>query len=277
MYDRIAIPKAGTVRPVGLLETTGALVASGLAWIGTATLFALRCIPKAFQRPFEIHETLRQLHQVGWQSMPLITAAGFAVGAVMSMHTRSSLERFGAESMIPAGVALALIRETGPLVTGLLVAGRVGASIGAELGSMRISEQIDALEALAVDSYKYLVVTRVIACVLALPLLTTLANFSGIVGGFLAETTVSGMTLSLYFDRAFSIVSFSDYIPATLKTMVFGFIIGTISAFFGFNATGGTEGVGRASTRSVVLSSIVLILGNVLLVRLIFFLFPEAG
>ena len=120
-------------------------------------------------------------------------------------------------------------------------------------------------------------VTRVIACIIALPILTTLMNFTGILGGFLAETTATGMSLNLYFDRAFSLIDITDYVPATLKTMVFGFIIATTSSYLGFTTDSGTEGVGRASTSSVVLSSILIILANVILVRIIFFIFPEAA
>jgi phospholipid/cholesterol/gamma-HCH transport system permease protein len=193
------------------------------------------------------------------------------------MHTRASLERFGAEALIPAGLAIALVRETGPLVTGLLLSGRIGAGIGAELAAMKVTEQIDALEASAVDSFKYLVVTRVVACMIAVPLLVTVMNFMGMLGGFLAEATISGMSLRLYFNAAFSSVQFTDFIPATVKTIVFGFIIAVISSYLGFTTTQGTEGVGRASTRSVVFSSILIITANVVLVRLIFFLFPEAA
>jgi phospholipid/cholesterol/gamma-HCH transport system permease protein len=245
-----------------------------LTWTGELTLFGLRAIRDAFRRPLEGQEIFRQVYEVGWRSLPLIAAAGFAVGVVLSMHTRASLERFGAEALIPAGLALALIKETGPLVTGLLFAGRVGAGIGAEVGAMRVSEQIDALESLAVDSFKYLAVTRVIACVLAMPILTTVMNFTGIVGGFVAETAISGTSFALYFDRAFSLIDFADYIPATMKTCVFGFIIGTVSTYLGYNTSGGTAGVGQASTRSVVFSSILVILSNVVLVKTIFFMFP---
>jgi phospholipid/cholesterol/gamma-HCH transport system permease protein len=142
---------------------------------------------------------------------------------------------------------------------------------------MRVTEQIDALEATAVDSFRYLVVTRVAACVIALPILTTVMNFAGILGGYLAESAATGMSLRLYFDRAFSLVDLTDYIPATLKTVVFGFIIATISSYLGFTTESGTEGVGRASTRAVVLSSILIIVSNVVLVRLIFFMFPQAA
>jgi phospholipid/cholesterol/gamma-HCH transport system permease protein len=247
-----------------------------LAFAGDAIVFGGRVLRDSVRAPFEGIEILRQIYEIGWRSLPLIAAAGFSVGAVLSMHTRASLEQFGAEALIPAGLALALFKETGPLVTGLLFAGRVGAGIGAELGAMRVTEQIDALESLAVDSFKYLVVTRVAACVLVLPLLTTVMNFTGIVGGFIAETAISGMSFALYWDRAWSLVGFADYIPATLKTCIFGFIIGTVASYLGYNTTGGTAGVGQASTRSVVITSILLIITNVVLVKAIFFFFPSA-
>jgi phospholipid/cholesterol/gamma-HCH transport system permease protein len=245
------------------------------AWAGNLAIFSAKVFREALRPPLELKEVARQVYEIGFRSLLLITTAGFAVGAVLSMHTRASLERFGAEALIPSGLALALFKETGPLVTGLLTAGRVGAGIGAELGAMRVSEQIDALESLAVDSFKYLVVTRVAACVLAMPILTTIMNFTGIFGGFVAETVISGMSFELYWDRAFSLIAFSDYVPATLKTCVFGFIIGTVSSFLGYNTKGGTEGVGQSSTRSVVYSSILLIVTNVVLVKAIFFFLPQ--
>ena len=262
-----------------MVERTGLGIIAFFGWVGEVSLFGLRAIREAFRPPFEFGEIGRQLYEIGWRSAPLIATSGFSIGVVLSMHTRASLERFGAEAMIPSGLALALIRETGPLVTALLVSGRVGAGIGAELGAMKVTEQIDALEAVAVDSFdsfKYLAVTRILACILALPLLTTIANLCGIFGGYLAESAISGMSWQLYFNRAFSMVEFSDLIPATLKTMVFGLIIGTVACYLGFTTTQGTEGVGRTSTRSVVMSSILIILTNVVLVRLIFFLFPPA-
>jgi phospholipid/cholesterol/gamma-HCH transport system permease protein len=260
-----------------MLDRVGNLVASFLATVGEVTLFALKAAREVVVPPFEFRETIRQIYELGLRSAPLIAVSGLAVGVVLSMHTRASLERFGAESMIPAGLAIALVRETGPLTAALLLSGRIGAGIGAELGAMRVTEQIDALEALAVDAFRFLVVTRVIACVIALPILTTLMNFSGMLGGFIAESTATGMSLSLYFTRAFSLIEMTDYLPATIKTMVFGFIIATMSSYLGFTTSSGTEGVGRASTRAVVLSSILIIVSNVILVRLIFFVFPEAA
>ena len=258
-----------------MIERIGALVVTALAWAGEVGLLGLRALREALRPPFETKELLRQLYDIGSRSAPLIAVAGFSVGIVMSMHSRSSLERFGAESLIPSVLALSLAREIAPLVAGLLVSGRVGAGIGAELGGMRVTEQIDALESLGVDSFKYLVVTRVLACMIAQPILTTLMSSTGIVGGFVAETVISDLSFRLYLDRAFSSMQFVDYVPATLKTVVFGFIIGTVSSYLGYNAAGGAEGVGKASTKSVVLSSILLILANVVLVKMIIFLFPE--
>jgi phospholipid/cholesterol/gamma-HCH transport system permease protein len=260
-----------------MLDSAGRFAVALLAATGEASIFALRTARELFTPPYEIRETIRQLYELGFRSAPLIAVSGVAVGVVLSMHTRASLERFGAESMIPAGLAIALVRETGPLTAGLLLSGRIGAGIGAELGAMRVTEQIDALEASAVDAFHYLVVTRAAACIIALPILTTIMNFAGMFGGFLAENAETGMSLTLYFDRSFSLVDMTDYIPATVKTAVFGFIIATISAYLGFTAESGTQGVGRASTRAVVLSSILIIVCNVVLVRLIFLIFPEAA
>jgi phospholipid/cholesterol/gamma-HCH transport system permease protein len=258
-------------------DRPGSAVASFLATVGEVSVFGGKAARQVFVPPFEFQETVRQVYELGVRSAPLIAVSGMAVGVVLSMHTRASLERFGAESMIPSGLAIALVRETGPLTAALLLSGRIGAGIGAELGAMRVTEQIDALEASAVDAFRFLVVTRVIACIIALPILTTLMNFAGMLGGYFAETAATGMSLSLYFNRAFSLIDMSDYIPATMKTMVFGFIIATMSSYLGFTTTSGTEGVGRASTRAVVMSSILIIVSNVILVRLIFFIFPQAG
>src|SRR6185369_2090647 len=218
----------------------------------------------AFKRPFELREISHQVYMTGCRSLPLVVTSGLAIGVVLSMHTRATMERFGAEALIPAALAVAMIGETPPLMTGLLVSGRAGAGIGAELGGMRVTEQIDALESLAVDSFHYLAVTRIIACMIAMPILTTVLNFSGLIGGFLAETAVSNVSLRLYFRQAFAGIGFVDYLPPTLKTVVFGFIIGVVSSCMGYTTTGGSEGIGRAATRSVVLSSMLLIVINVL-------------
>jgi phospholipid/cholesterol/gamma-HCH transport system permease protein len=240
-------------------------------------MFGGRAFVEAVRPPYEPREILKHIYQFGFRSAPLILAAGFAIGIVLSMHTRASLESFGAEAMIPAALAIALIRETGPLTAGLLVAGRVGAGIGAEIGAMKVTEQIDALEASAVDAFKYLAVTRVIALMVVMPLLTIMMDFSGILGGYVAEAAVSGMSWSLYFERAFSYITYSDIIPATLKTVVFGYLIAVVSSYLGFTTSRGTEGVGEASTRSVVMASMLLILSDVILVKVIFFFYPPVS
>jgi phospholipid/cholesterol/gamma-HCH transport system permease protein len=260
---------------VFLVDRVGFFVLGALESVGALATFGARALVESVRPPYEPAEILRHLYQFGLRSMPLVLTSGFAVGIVLSMHTRATLQRFGAEAMIPAGLAVALVRETGPLTTGLLVSGRVGAGIGAEIGAMKVTEQIDALEANAVDAFKFLTVTRVIACMIAMPLLTTLMNFAGIFGGYVAEAAVSGMPWRLYFERAFTFIGFSDLIPATLKTIVFGYLIAIVGCYLGFTATRGTEGVGEASTRSVVMSSILIILSDVILVKIIFFFYPQ--
>ena len=260
-----------------LVDRVGAGVLGVFESIGAVAAFGGRAVVEAVRPPYEPREILKHIYQFGYRSAPLILAAGFAIGVVLSMHTRASLESFGAEAMIPAGLAIALIRETGPLTAGLLVAGRVGAGIGAEIGAMKVTEQIDALEATAVDAFKYLAVTRILALMFVMPLLTIMMDFSGILGGYVAEVSVSGMSWSLYLERAFSYIEYSDVIPATLKTVVFGYLIAVAASYLGFTTSRGTEGVGEASTGSVVLASMLIILSDVILVKIIFFFYPAVS
>jgi phospholipid/cholesterol/gamma-HCH transport system permease protein len=260
-----------------LVDRAGTAALGVFEFVGAVAAFGARAVVEAPRPPSEMREIVRHVYQFGYRSAPLILAAGFAIGVVLSMHTRASLERFGAEAMIPAGLAIALIRETGPLVAALLVSGRVGAGIGAEIGAMKVTEQIDALEASAVDAFRYLAVTRIIALMIAMPLLTIMMDFSGIVGGYAAEAAVSGMSWQQYFERSFAYIGYSDIIPATLKTVVFGYLIAVVSSYLGFTTSRGTEGVGEASTRSVVMSSMLVILSDVVLVKLIFFFYPQVA
>lgn len=262
---------------LSVVDRAGAGAIGVFAFVGSVAAFGARAVVEAARPPYELREVLRHVYQFGYRSAPLILAAGFAIGVVLSMHTRASLERFGAEAMIPAGLAIALISETGPLVAALLVSGRVGAGIGAEIGAMKVTEQIDALEASAVDAFKYLAVTRIIALMIAMPLLTIMMDFAGILGGYVAEAAVSGMSWQQYLERSFSYIDYSDILPATLKTVVFGFLIATVSSHLGFTTTRGTEGVGEASTRSVVMSSMLVIVSDVILVKLIFFFYPQVA
>lgn len=244
---------------------------------GKVSLFGLRGVLDTFRRPFEGGQIVRQLSEVGAQSLPLVIASGFALGAVMTLHTRSTLVMFGATAVIPTVQAFAFFLEIGPLVTALLVAGRAGSGIGAVLADMRATEQIDGIESLSIDSFKFLVVPRIIACTLALPILTLFMDFSGLLGGFLSEFATSHLSLQLYLYRAFSAFQWSNFWPPTLKTCVFGFTIGTISSFFGYTTNEGAQGVGKAATRSVVVSSLMIILLDVVLIKAIFFIFPESA
>ena len=244
-------------------------------FLGAVTMFGLRAIRDVLRPPLEIHYLLKQLYDVGVGSMPLIVTSGFALGVVMDLHTRSTLVQFGATAEIPDFQAQAFFNEIGPLVAALLVAGRVGAGMGAELANMRATEQIDAIETLSIDSFKFLVVTRIAACTLMLPLLTLFMDVAGILGGFVSEHFSSNLSWQLYVTRAFDGVAVANFIPPTLKTAVFGYLIGTISCFFGYTTNEGSDGVRRASTNSVVVSSLAIILSDVILLKCIFFWFPD--
>src|SRR2546421_4019503 len=238
-------------------------------WFGDLGLFCGRLIRAALAPPYEFGELLRQCDAIGSKSLPLVALAGGATGVVLSLQIRDSLTRFGAKSLLPAVIVFSIIKESGPIITGLVLSGRVGAGIGAELGSMKVTEQIDAMEASAVDPYKFLVATRVLACILMLPLLTLASDFCGIFMGWIANMLAEPISLRLFLESGFKNALFSDFIPPTLKTMVFGFIIGLVSCFQGMRTRGGTEGVGRSATSSVVLSSLFVVVADVLLVRLI--------
>ncbi|HZR64763.1 MAG TPA: ABC transporter permease [Terriglobales bacterium] len=254
-------------------KSPGGHVSTFFRFAGELGLFGFRAVHNSFRPPFEFKEIVNQIFEVGWRSGPLVLVSGFAFGAVIALETRASMVNFGAQAMIPQAVSFGLFQDMGPLLTALLVSGRVGAGIGAELAGMRVTEQIDAIEALAVDSFKYLVVTRIIACVIAMPVLTLLLDFAGLVGGMAADLFALHMSARLFVADAFNSMSWSDFVPPTLQTVVFGFIIGTLSCYLGYTATEGAAGVGRASTRSVVFSSVLVIVAEVILVKGIQFWF----
>jgi phospholipid/cholesterol/gamma-HCH transport system permease protein len=243
-------------------------------WFGDLGMFCGRLTAPFFVPPYEIREFVHQFDELGSKSLPLAALAGAATGVVISLSTRDSLIRFGAKSLLPEIIVLSIIKESGPIITALVVSGRAAAGIGAELGSMKVTEQIDAIEVSAVNPYKFLVATRVLACVLMLPLLTLITDFCGIVMGWVTNTLADPISLRLFLTNGFQDVTFGDFLPSTLKTMVFGLIIGLVACFQGMRAKGGTEGVEHAATTSVVLSSLLIILADVLLVRLILVFFP---
>lgn len=250
-------------------------LASFFEWFGELGVFSARVARAAFRLPWEGRELLRQMDAIGAKSFPLVALAGAATGVVLSLQTRESLTRFGAKALLPEVIVFSLIKESGPVITALIVSGRVGAGIGAELGSMRVTEQIDAMEVSAVDPYKFLAATRVLACVCMLPLLTLAADFCGIILGWISATLANPITLQLFMHRGLQDATLSDFLPPTFKTAVFGLIIGFVACFQGMRSKGGTEGVGRSATSSVVISSLFIILADVILVRLIQVFFPS--
>src|ERR1700691_1660376 len=255
-------------------DSFGTVIDRSLAWFGDLGNFSWKVICAAFTRPFELREIIRQFDEIGSKSFPLVALAGAAIGTVLALESRSSLVRFGAKSMLPAAIVFSIVHEMGPVVTGLVVSGRVGAGIGAELGSMKVTEQIDAIEASGVNPYKLLAFTRILACILMLPLLTLAADFCGVAAGWIADTLVDPISFQKFLHSGFGGTSFSDFLAPTLRTAVFGLIIGTIACFQGMRSQGGTQGVGRSATSSVVLASLFVILADVILVKLILVFFP---
>ena len=272
----IKLPLSG--QGSALLPTVAGSVASLVErffeWFGGLGIFSWQVLKAAVTPPYEWRELIRQLDEVGSKSLPLIVLAGAAIGVVISMEARYSLSRFGAKSMFPATLVYSVIQVMGPVITGLIVSGRVGAGIGAELASMKVTEQIDAIEASAVNPYRLLAATRILACILMLPLLTIAADASGLFTGWFAQTLVEPLSFRQFIESGFHGATFNAFLPPTFKTAVYGLIIGLIACFQGMRTRGGAEGVGRAATNSVVLSSLFVILADVVLVKFILVVFP---
>lgn len=243
--------------------------------IGGVTAFTVKFFANVFRPPYEIGEVRKHMDELGVKTLALVSVTGFIIGLVLGMQSQPVMARFGAEMFLPGMIALSVVRELGPVITALIFAGRVGSGIGAELGSMRVTEQIDAMEVSAIDPFKYLVVTRVLACTLMLPILTVYVNFVAILGGYISVIITQNLTFALYVDLVIRVLKFSDILPGVAKTFIFGFIVGIVGSYLGYNANKGTEGVGKASTTSVVISSLLILLIDVIMVRITLFLFPE--
>ncbi|OIR05692.1 putative phospholipid ABC transporter permease protein MlaE [mine drainage metagenome] len=233
-----------------------------------AFLFVLQIIKETFSRNFEFKEFLRQCFQIGNKTLPLISITGAIVGIVLTIQTRPALIDFGAVTMLPGMVAVSLIREMGPAITALICAGKIGSGMGAELGSMRVTEQIDAMEVSSTNPIRFLVVTRVIAATLMLPLLVLYADALGIIGSWIAANIKGDVSFVLFFSQAFKDVGFIDFIPAFIKTFLFGAVIGTVGCYKGYNAGRGTESVGIAANSAVVLSSLLVIIVDMIAVQI---------
>ncbi len=225
---------------------------------GDISLFAGRFFREVWRPPYEIREFIRQCYQVGYESLVLVGVTGFIMGVVLTLQTRPTMTDFGAEGMMPSMVGIAIIREIGPVITALICAGKIGSGIGAELGSMKVTEQIAAMEVSGTNPYKYLVVTRVMATTLMIPLLVILADTVGLFGSYLVENAKGDVSFRLYFTKVFDFLQFGDLVPATIKTFFFGFAIGIIGCYKGYTSKKGTAGVGRAANSAVVITSMVL-------------------
>ncbi len=226
--------------------------------IGDLSFFAGRFFKELLKAPFEFKELLRQCYQLGYRSLVLVGVTGFILGLVLTLQTRPTLIEFGAVSWMPNMVGISIVRELGPMITALICAGRIASGIGAELGSMRVTEQIDAMEVSGTNPFKYLVVTRILATTLMLPLLVIVGDAIALYGSALVENFKGQVSFQLYFNRAFDALGYSDLIPATVKSFFFGFVIGLVGCYKGYYSKKGTAGVGVAANTAVVFTSMLL-------------------
>src|SRR5690606_36942852 len=226
--------------------------------IGELSYFTARFFRESFKQPFEFKEFLRQCYSMGNRSLMLVGITGFIIGLVLTLQTRPTLMEFGAVSWMPSMVGISIIREIGPMITALVCAGRIGSGIGAELGSMRVTEQIDAMEVSGTNPFKYLVVTRVLATTFMIPLLVIIGDSSGLYGADLEEDLKGEVSFRLFFNQVFESLEFGDIIPATIKSFFFGLAIGIVGCFKGYYCGKGTAGVGRAANSAVVFTSLLL-------------------
>lgn len=230
--------------------------------------FVIRFFKEVFVPPFHWREFINQCFEIGLKSLSLITLTGFIVGIVFTKQSRPSLENFGATSWLPSLMGIAIIRALGPLVTSLICAGKVGSSISAELGSMKVTEQIDAMEVSSINPYKYLVVTRVAATTLTIPILAFYCSFVGLLGAYFNIHSEENTSMEIFYKNAFSNLTFLDIFSSVIKSMVYGFTIGIIGCYKGFNASQGTRGVGRATNQAVVLAMFLIFFEEVIIVQI---------
>ena len=220
--------------------------------------FTARFFREVFRPPFEFREFLKQCYLLGNKSLFLVGITAFIMGVVLTIQTRPTMVEFGAEAYMPSMIAVAVIREIGPVITALICAGKIGSGIGAEIGSMRVTEQIDAMEVSGTNPFRYLVVTRVLAMTLMLPLLVIFADTLSLFGSFLMEHAKGDVSFMLYFSKVFEVIEFGDLLPSFIKSFFFGFAIGLVGCYKGYTSTKGTAGVGRAANSAVVIASLLL-------------------
>ena len=231
-------------------------------------LFIIRFFREAFLPPFEFKEIVRQCFEVGVRSFTLISVTGFIVGFIFTKQSRPSLATFGANSWLPSLVSIAIMRALAPLVTALIASGKVGSSIGAELGSMRVTEQIDAMEVSGTNPFKFLVCTRVLATTLTIPILATYTAFIGLLGGYLNVATNEGISYTAFVEQFFQPLMFLDFTASLIKSIVFGFTIGIVGCYQGYYSSEGTEGVGKAANGAVVTAMFLVFIEEIIIVQI---------
>jgi phospholipid/cholesterol/gamma-HCH transport system permease protein len=231
------------------------------------TKFTGRFFKEVIKPPYEFKEFLKQSYLTGYKSLPLVAITGFIMGLVLTIQSRPTLAQFGAESWLPAMVAVSIIREIGPVITALIFAGKVGSGIGAELASMKVTEQIDAMEVSGINPFKYLVVTRIVSATLMLPMLVILADSISLYGSYVGVNIQGDVSFYLFFTKVFEALEFSDLFPAIIKTFFFGFIVALLSCYKGYNSNKGTEGVAEAANASVVYASLMIFVLDMIAVQ----------
>ncbi|MBC7383770.1 MAG: ABC transporter permease [Bacteroidia bacterium] len=230
--------------------------------------FAIRFFKQVFLPPYEFSEVIRQSFIIGYKSLGLIAITGFIMGLVLTIQTIPTMAEFGAQSWVPSMVAVSVIREIGPAITALICAGKIGSGIGAELASMKVTEQIDAMEVSAINPFKYIVVTRVLATTIMVPLLVIFSDAVSLLGSYAGVNIKGDTSFLLFFNQVFGVLTFSDLIPAFIKTFFFGFAIGLIPCYKGYNSNNGTQGVGEAANSSVVMASLLIFVIDMLAVQI---------
>ncbi len=225
---------------------------------GEISEFAGRYFREAWFPPYEFQEFLKQCFLIGNKSFALVSTTGLIMGIVLTLQTRPTLIEFGAVSMMPSMVGIAIVREIGPVLTALICAGKIGSGIGAELASMKVTEQIDAMEVSGANPFKYLVITRVTATTIMVPILVVLSDIISLSGSALVEFLKGGVSFELYFSKVFEYLQFGDLLPSIIKSFFFGFAIGIIGCYKGYTSTRGTEGVGRTANEAVVIASMLV-------------------
>lgn len=236
--------------------------------VGEISKFTARFFTEVIKPKQEWSEFINQCYWIGYKTLSLVSVTGFIMGLVLTIQSRPTLLEFGAASLLPAMVSVSLVREITPVITSLICAGKIGSGIGAELGSMRVTEQIDAMEVSGTNPFKYLVVTRVLASTLMVPVLSVLAIGISLFGGYLGANIRGDVSWTLYWFQAYDALSFSDLIPALVKTFFFGFAIGIVGCFKGYNSKKGTEGVGRSATTAVIVASLLVFVIDLIAVQI---------